>query len=1463
MSKNKLYIGLDVGSTTVKAVVMEPDTESILYHNYLRHHAHQRNSVNVLLKEIKEAFPNESFQMAICGSGGRDIADDLGVFFIQEVVSNALAVREKHQNTSVAVELGGQDAKIIYFHHDEATGKLIASDMRMNGSCAGGTGAFIDEVAKILQVPVEEFEQHASQGKDVYDISGRCGVFAKTDIQPLLNQGVSKADIALSTFHAIAKQTIGGLAQGLEIHPPVLFVGGPLTFNPTLIRVFKERLGLEEDEVLIPVNPEVFMAFGSALSMKSLFIDQEQTFDIQKGIDTLANPVKREKTSDNFEAIPFFDNQKELDTFVEQNQLPQITPPDLKAGDTLQVYVGIDGGSTTSKFIFMTPDEEVVDAFYSSNKGEPLKVVKEALLQKQQYYADRGVTLEVLGLGTTGYGEGLFAKAFGADYHTVETVAHAEAALKHVPEASFVLDIGGQDMKAITISEGVVTGITLNEACSAGCGSFLENFASNLGIPLSDIENKAFESKSPSRLGSRCTVFMNSSIITEQKNGKSPSDIVAGLCKSIIENVFTKVIRINNFDLLGNTIVVQGGTFKNRAVLRALEMYTNKRVVRAPYPGEMGAIGIALLTKQRQQGRPSTFIGFDNLHEFGFTQKSGIICNYCSNNCSRTLITFPSGEIFVTGNRCERGEVIGDSAEDKQKVKDLAKKLRKTTNLDEYRRRLLFKDYEIKQLSQPKDITLGIPRVLEFWSSMPFWNAFLRSLGFKIQLSAPSSMKRFEEGLPTIPSDTVCFPAKLVHGHILDLIDKKVDRIFFPMMNRMAPEVKNVQSEHVCAVVKGYPLVIRENLEPQTKYGVTFDTPLFHWLDDRTRLLQLQDYFSQTFGLKKEDIAAAVTIGQKALDTFHEELVLQGQEVLASLEGSNDFAVLMAGRPYHTDNLINHDLANQFRNMGIPVLTIDSLPGIWEKELNVTRAELTNNFHVRMMAAAKYAATHPNLEYVQIVSFGCGHDAVITDEITRLLKDGGDKDPLVLKMDESDVAGPLAIRVKSFVESIRTKRKKVGPPTPKAFKDPYEVKFHKEDVKEKVILVPNVSEAFGILISSVIRKQGYRVESMPLAGDNALRLGKKYVHNDMCFPAQINIGEFLDYIEKSDYSPDEVVLGLAKDQCDCRLAHYATAARRALDEAGYPQVPIITTDRDTKNMHPGFNLNPLFDYNMAWGLVMMDNLEDLRHKIRPYEKTAGQTDKVFIEQVKIISSALEKKGVRGALKAFRKSIGILEKVPHDRSEPYPKVFIIGEYLLNYHPASNYNIEYYLEKNGMEVIMPRMIDIFRREFVKQKAEAHNYHVKYPVMDWMMVNISDKMIQFVNDKIDKICRQESEIITPYTDLYEIARLSDPLVDRIFTSGEGWLIPGEISHHAQHGVSSFVIMQPFGCLPNHITGRGIVKSLKKKFPDSQILSLDFDPDTSFANIENRLQMLVMGAKERVQEEKKKQIEKEGIEV
>ena len=657
--KHTLQVGIDVGSTTTKVVALDAETRQVLYADYQRHHAAQVKSVSDALWKLYAALPEAGeVHLALTGSGAKLLSEALGVPYIQEVVSNALALRESCGAVGTAIELGGQDAKIIFFRRNEAGGGLEASDMRMNGSCAGGTGAFLDEVASILHVDIQDFDALAARGSCVYDVSGRCGVYAKTDIQPLLNQGVAKEDLALSALHAIAKQTIGGLAQGLEIKAPVAFEGGPLTFNPTLIRVFAERLGLGEGDILIPERPELMMARGAALSLRSMYAGEDTRVGLEAVIETLKE-LEHTVAGAAGSGTPFFTSEEERRAFQAAHALPDWHPKEPRPGQTVRAWLGIDSGSTTTKFVLMDGDEEILDCFYAPNQGEPLAVAKKALLALRDRCRAAGAVLDILGVGTTGYGEQLFANAFSAECHVVETVAHARAAAKYVPDATFILDIGGQDMKAIWLSHGVITNIVVNEACSSGCGSFLENFAASLHIPVERIAEEAFDARHPACLGSRCTVFMNSSIVTEQRNGKLPGDIMAGLCRSIIENVFTKVIRVSNLDSLGDAIVVQGGAFRNDAVLRALEQYTGRQVIRAPYPGVMGAIGAALLAKERMAGQPRTFIGLDALEDFTYTQEANAPCPFCANHCRRTVVTFSNGSAWITNNRCERGRSWG------------------------------------------------------------------------------------------------------------------------------------------------------------------------------------------------------------------------------------------------------------------------------------------------------------------------------------------------------------------------------------------------------------------------------------------------------------------------------------------------------------------------------------------------------------------------------------------------------------------------------------------------------------------------------------------------------------------------------------------------------------------------------------------------------------------------------------
>lgn len=1448
-----LWVGVDVGSTTVKLVIADPGSGKSIHARYLRHNAMQTHTVLALLEEAHLAFPLARFQVVFCGSGGQPFAECTGAFFVQEVVANALAVRQLHPQTRVAIELGGQDAKVIFFQQDPTTGKLIASDMRMNGSCAGGTGAFIDQVAELLNIKTEEFESMAARGRRVYEISGRCGVFAKTDIQPLLNQGVSREDIALSSLHAIAKQTIGGLAQGMEIHPPVLFEGGPLTFNPTLVQVFQQRLNLDAHQSIVPTNSDTLVALGAALAMGSMFAEKPCAYSREKALESLRHFSENRQFCDQQGDAPFFSNFEERQDFhrrhhhvIDQQKMPA-------PGTLLRCWLGIDAGSTTTKLVLLDDNGELLDSFYAGNGGEPLQVLKKSLLDLRNKFKASNVQLDIQGVGTTGYGEMLFARALKADYHTVETVAHAHAARQIVPDVSFILDIGGQDMKAISVQDGIVSGIILNEACSSGCGSFIETYARSLGIAVGEIAELAFVAKTPSRLGSRCTVFMNSSIITEQRDGKKPADIIGGVCRSIIENVFTKVIRFRNLSALGNKVVVQGGTFKNDAVLRAFEQYTGLFPIRPPHPGEMGAIGIALLTRNRvrflRKDNPaykSSFIGLDHLEKFTWAKNPGQICSLCSNSCSRTVVTFSDGSTHVTGNRCERGEITTDPStpETRKIIQEIQRKMRAVPDLVSKYNRLLLREWEVETLRPSTGKRIGIPRTLEFWSSLPFWRAFFSSLGYTAVISRQSDYELFEEGLHSVPSDTVCFPAKLAHGHVLDLVRKKVDRIFFPMMMSIPSENPHLNAKAVCPVVQGYPMIVDKSDEPLRRHGVPMDHPIFHWVTKELRRSQTEEWFHKNWDIPRKILRRAVLQAEECQDKFCRSLQEEGAEVLRSLEGTENFAVVIGGRPYHNDLLVNHHVAGHFTALGIPVLTLESLPGVNDFDLNMsTRIETLNSFHCRLLSGAHLTSQHPNLELVQIVSFGCGHDAAISDELIRILRERSDRELLVLKLDEGDVRGPLAIRIKSFVETVRARRSR-GLKPGKPAQIPFPLRFTKEDRKKRTILVPNLSPGFSHLAAKIFEMQGYKTLAMPLANKRAFELGKKFVHNDICFPAQVNIGEALNWLELNPRPQEEMALGLAKNCENCRAGQYAVLARKALDEAGYERIPVITTGRDNKDMHPGFQADTRFRMKMLWGMAMMDCVEAMVRAIRPYELEPGLAQETYDRYLfPILTDSVVNRPK--ALSKLTEAIKAFNAIPVDRSRRKPRVAVLGEILMKYHPSANGFVENYLEANGMEVIQPGILDFFRRDELIRAEKVKRGFSARPLKDRLIGGMTEIIYRKAVEKVQNIFA-EFKYGEYHTDCYDLVNYIDGFMDRTYTTGEGWLIPAEILKLASQGVNSFVVVQPFGCLANHISGRGLTKALKERFPHIQILSLDYDPDTSFANVENRLQMLIINARE-----------------
>ena len=1481
-------VGIDVGSTTTKICALDAQSHNLLHTSYERHGARQAESVRAALNSLEKLFPQADIRLALTGSGAAPIADKLGVPFVQEVVANACAIQALYPRTRCAIELGGQDAKMIFFRISETTGALDVADMRMNGSCAGGTGAFIDEIASVLNIPIEQFNEAAGRGRTVYDISGRCGVYAKTDIQPLLNQGASRDDLALSAFHAIAKQTLGGLAQGIDVNPPVIFEGGPLTFNPVLVSVFKERLSLADDQAIVPEHPETIVARGAALSLSGMFADTPATIDPAAAAPSLVGFTSAD--DDHAPGTPFFETAAEHEAFTRRNRLPEEPHgPESAAAKAharngrLRAWLGIDSGSTTTKLALVADDGQLIDSFYANNEGDPLQVARRALIDLHGEYASAGVALDIAGVGTTGYGELLFHRALHADYHTVETVAHAHAATRYVPDASFILDIGGQDMKAIWLSDGVIGNIVVNEACSSGCGSFLENFAQTLGIPTPEIADAAFASEQPAVLGSRCTVFMNSSIVSEQKNGRTPADIMAGLCRSIIANVFTKVVRVPNLDSLGEHIVVQGGTFRNDAVLCALEQHIGRPVTRAPYPGLMGAIGVALLTREHmakqadEQAKQaackddshtpapasSTFIGFDALDALSYRQNANVACPFCANRCNRTVIAFADGTTFVTGNRCPRGEIVGDPKDPatRSALKAANEQSKAGENLFETRQKLLFQDWPIEQIAPDRGITIGIPRVLAFWDTMPFWNALLRSLGFAIRLSRPSTRAMFEEGLPQVASDTICFPAKLVHGHVHKLARAGVDRIFMPIITTVPSENTASTSVSMCAVVKGYPMVVKSSDNPAEHWGIPFDDPLFHWYSTEDRDRQLMDYLKSTFGIPADQAIRAIKQADKTQRAFKTLLTEAGTHAIESARGAGSYAIVLASRPYHNDPLVNHDLPKMLSDMGHSVLPPDAVPGIADVDLSASRIDIVNNFHQRMLASAVIAADSPALEYVQLVSFGCGHDAYLSDEICRLMKERSGKQPLVLKLDESDVAGPLRIRVRSFIETVDERRARQAaieraagesasaclPATAARhpLPDPYPVKYVKADRRIKTILVPNTSHAFSLLMSASFARQGAQAVSLDIGRERAIELGKRYVHNDICFPAQMTIGEALAALDSGKWDPRTVAIGTGKYIGDCRLTHYAALLRKALDDAGYGYVPIITNDdKDAHNMHPGFKMSLGSAIRVAFGLPMIDALEDLLRKMRPYELEPGSADKAFDQAIECVMAGMRKHGIRGAIAGFKQAIAVMETVRYDRSNPRPQVLIVGEYLLNFHPGANHDIERYLESNGLEIIEARMTDVIRKTYFYQDAQAREFRVSQPFATKAFNRMANRLFEIAHDVCDGIAKAHP-LYEPACRMPELVRESDPIIHHTFDAGEGVLIPAEILHHAARGCRAFVILQPFGCLPNHVVGRGIVKQLKTRYPDANILPLDYDPDVSFANIENRLQMLIMNAK------------------
>ena len=970
---NKYSLGIDVGSTTVKTVITDT-TKNIIYSRYQRHFSKVKETVTEQLELIREAYPDDDFTVCITGSAGLGLANSANLPFVQEVHAAFLAVKEKAPDADAVIELGGEDAKIIFL-----TGGV---EQRMNGSCAGGTGAFIDQMATLLGITADELDALSLNAQKVYPIASRCGVFAKSDIQPLLNQGALREDIAASIFQAVVDQTVSGLAQGRTIEGKVLFLGGPLHFLQGLKNAFVNTLGLDAEHAVFPEDGPVFVAYGCSLHGAQL----EERYTIDEMVDMLKNA----KASDDIiTGEPLFASQAEYEEFIDRHKKCDLGYADIRTYKG-NAYLGIDAGSTTTKLVLITEDCRILYHHYSSNMGQPLdKIAAQVKKIRQEMNPD----ITIKGSAVTGYGEDLIKAGLSVDHGIVETVAHFKAAAYFCPDVDFIIDIGGQDIKCFRIKNHSIDSIMLNEACSSGCGSFIQTFAMALGYDISEFSKLGLFAQHPVDLGSRCTVFMNSSVKQAQKDGATVEDISAGLSSSIIKNAIYKVIRANSPDELGKNIVVQGGTFLNDAVLRSFEKELGRNVIRPAVSGLMGALGCALYAKERTEGE-STLISAEELENFSYTSKSAS-CGGCTANCRLNIINFGKGRNFVSGNRCEKGS-------GKAKKNNIP-------NLYEYKYNSVL---ALRTTEQPKNpvAKVGLPMTLSFYEQMKFWQTFFNELGFETIISNESSREIYYLGQHTIPSDTVCYPAKLAHGHIEYLLDKGVDFIFYPCMSYNIDEGGS-DNHFNCPVVAYYPeLLAANNLRLNDK---NFFRPYMD-MNNRKNIVRVMKQMLKHYNISGK-IAAAV---DKAFEAYHKQqadISQKAAEIIAQARAEKRNIIVLAGRPYHIDREINHGIHKLITSLGMAVVTEDSVAALGETpELGVLNQW---TYHSRLYRAAQYVTTQPDMQLIQLVSFGCGIDAVTGDEVRHILENGG-KLYTQLKIDEINNLGAARIRLRSLVAAM-------------------------------------------------------------------------------------------------------------------------------------------------------------------------------------------------------------------------------------------------------------------------------------------------------------------------------------------------------------------------------------------------------------------------------------------------------------
>ena len=1660
-----LRVGLDIGSTTVKAVVLDQSDslKDTLFSDYRRHHANVRATVAGLLVDIHKELVelgrgDEPIRLSITGSGGLALADNLHVPFIQEVIAETEAIDKEYPQADVIIELGGEDAKITYLKP--------TPEQRMNGSCAGGTGAFIDQMSTLLDTDAAGLNEMAKSYENLYPIASRCGVFAKTDLQPLINDGAAKPDLAASIFTAVATQTIAGLAAGRPIHGTVIFLGGPLFFMSELRAAFQRALEGKVDEFIVPTDAHLYVAYGSALQADMDSDDQGHHFEAHTCDEILMRLDELKNLPSNTPTMPpLFPTEADREDFNKRHHKEHIHIGTLEGAHGPH-FLGIDAGSTTIKATLVNDDREIVWSSYANNEGSPLTAAIN-IVKKIQSELPEGAW--IARSCATGYGEGLITTGLHLDEGVVETMAHYRGAEMVSPGVTAVIDIGGQDMKYLAITDGVIDSIAVNEACSSGCGSFLQTFAMSMGLTIQEFTQKALASTHPVDLGSRCTVFMNSSVKQAQKEGASIEDIAAGLCYSVVRNALYKVIKLRDSGELGDTVVVQGGTFLNDAVLRAFELLTERQVTRPNIAGLMGAFGAALTArmhyqdeadhldvvvkadgseeqskaepkaaafKKTESAKPeahvvvvdgvthtaSSILTGEALDNMSMTAERDV-CKLCQNHCKLTITTFSDGSRFVTGNRCERGG-------------DAKKKRSDRPNLYDYKYKRCF---AYRRLTDKKATRgeIGIPRALNMYENYPFWFTLLTTLGFKVMISGRSSHELFETGIESIASENICYPAKLVHGHIKWLINKGIKTIFYPCVSYEENLVPNTDNHYNCPVVANYPLVVGANVPELREDGVRYMHPYFNLANHELMVDRIVEEFAWA-NVTREEAETAVKAAYAEDKVFKHDVQQEGLTALAYMKEHNCRGIVLAGRPYHIDPEINHGIPETICSLGMVVLSEDSIcelhPG---EKLNLTefRSEgeadprsknaarfrhvgdrtvtkmplrVTNQwaYHSRLYAAAHFVASYPGLELVQLNSFGCGLDAITTDQVAEILADKADVYTL-LKIDEVSNLGAAKIRLRSLKAAVEEREankareaaaakamedqqaaaeraaeeakvkaesdledakaalaeaqaaveaaqkkvdaeaqavhdaakasqastakavqgpkptgfRKTGPtaPTPgrqilldstmaanpkltKAMREAskraaerdlqaaaankngtsdgttgvtnaknakksghnnatmsryaHREKFVKDMKKNYTIVGPQMSPIHMSLVEAVIRSGGYKFDILKHASRGDVETGLKYVNNDACYPAIMVVGQLIDAILEGKYDPDHVALAITQTGGMCRATNYFGLIRKALVDAGYPQIPVIAISTQGLEDNPGFKATLPLLHRAIKALVLGDLLMKCLYRVRPYEVEKGSANKLYELWDAIVRETIEhhgysktaaktpsiKKGYLPYNVLAKEIVKSFDNLPLRDIPRKVRVGVVGEILVKYQPDANNHVVDVIESQDCEAVVPGIM-----EFMTTRPYITDWNEKNLGMggNKTLYALMRKGLDLYNAPIKAALVTSHGKFKQDEPMPELVKKAAEVTSIGVQAGEGWLLTAEILELIEQGCPNVICAQPFACLPNHVTGRGMFGKIRRLHPEANIVSIDYDPGASEANQLNRIKLMIAAAK------------------